>query len=35
MKAHTSVGCTLCIKNLFGWMPTSVYGAPRCICTIA
>ena len=29
MKAHASVGCTLCIKNLFGWMPMSVYGAPR------
>ena len=29
MKAHQSLGCTLCIKNLFGWMPTSVYGAPR------
>jgi uncharacterized protein (DUF362 family) len=29
MKAHVSVGCTLCIKNLFGWMPTSIYGAPR------
>jgi uncharacterized protein (DUF362 family) len=29
MKAHLSLGCTLCIKNLFGWMPTSVYGAPR------
>jgi uncharacterized protein (DUF362 family) len=29
MKAHTSVGCTLCIKNLFGWLPTSVYGTPR------
>lgn len=29
MKAHVSMGCTLCIKNLFGWMPTSVYGAPR------
>lgn len=29
MKAHASMGCTLCIKNLFGWMPTDVYGAPR------
>lgn len=29
MKAHVSLGCTLCIKNLFGWIPTSVYGAPR------
>ncbi len=29
MKAHCSVGCTLCIKNLFGWMPTAVYGRPR------
>jgi hypothetical protein len=29
MKAHASMGCTLCIKNFFGWMPTSVYGAPR------
>ena len=29
MKAHASMGCTLCIKNLFGWMPTKVYGAPR------
>lgn len=29
MKAHVSLGCTLCIKNLFGWMPTSVYGVPR------
>jgi uncharacterized protein (DUF362 family) len=29
MKAHASMGCTLCIKNLFGWMPTSVYGEPR------
>jgi uncharacterized protein (DUF362 family) len=29
MKAHVSVGCTLCIKNLFGWMPRSVYGTPR------
>jgi uncharacterized protein (DUF362 family) len=29
MKAHVSMGCTLCIKNLFGWMPTSVYGVPR------
>ncbi len=29
MKAHVSVGCTLCIKNLFGWMPMSVYGSPR------
>jgi hypothetical protein len=29
MKAHNSVGCTLNIKNLFGWMPTGVYGAPR------
>lgn len=29
MKAHASVGYTLSIKNLFGWMPTDVYGAPR------
>jgi uncharacterized protein (DUF362 family) len=29
MKAHVSVGCTLSIKNLFGWLPTSIYGAPR------
>jgi uncharacterized protein (DUF362 family) len=29
MKAHASMGLTLCTKNLFGWMPTSVYGAPR------
>jgi uncharacterized protein (DUF362 family) len=29
MKAHVSLGCTLCIKNLFGWMPTEVYGVPR------
>lgn len=29
MKAHASMGCTLCIKNLFGWMPPSIYGAPR------
>lgn len=29
MKAHASMGCTLCTKNLFGWMPTAVYGAPR------
>ena len=29
MKAHVSLGCTLCIKNLFGWMPTAVYGSPR------
>jgi hypothetical protein len=29
MKAHMSLGCTLCIKNLFGWTPPSVYGAPR------
>lgn len=29
MKAHTSMGCTLCIKNLFGWTPPAVYGAPR------
>lgn len=29
MKAHASMGCTLNIKNLFGWMPTAVYGAPR------
>lgn len=29
MKAHQSLGCTLCIKNLFGWMPTAIYGAPR------
>jgi uncharacterized protein (DUF362 family) len=29
MKAHSSIGCTLCIKNLFGWLPTSVYGLPR------
>lgn len=29
MKAHASMGCTLCIKNLFGWMPPTIYGAPR------
>jgi uncharacterized protein (DUF362 family) len=29
MKAHQSLGCTLSIKNLFGWMPTDIYGAPR------
>ncbi len=29
MKAHVSMGCTLCIKNLFGWTPWSVYGSPR------
>ncbi len=29
MKAHSSMGCTLCIKNLFGWIPTAVYGNPR------
>jgi uncharacterized protein (DUF362 family) len=29
MKAHVSLGCTLCIKNLFGWIPTAVYGVPR------
>jgi hypothetical protein len=29
MKAHVSVGCTLSIKNLFGWLPTAIYGIPR------
>jgi hypothetical protein len=29
MKAHRGTGCTLCMKNLFGWMPPSVYGHPR------
>jgi uncharacterized protein (DUF362 family) len=29
MKAHVSMGVTLCIKNLFGWTPPGVYGAPR------
>jgi uncharacterized protein (DUF362 family) len=29
MKAHASMGFTLCTKNLFGWMPTKIYGAPR------
>lgn len=29
MKAHSGMGCTLCIKNLFGWTPPAVYGAPR------
>lgn len=29
MKAHTGMGVTLCIKNLFGWTPTRVYGTPR------
>jgi uncharacterized protein (DUF362 family) len=29
MKAHRSLGCTLCIKNLFGLTPPAVYGAPR------
>lgn len=29
MKAHLSVGFTLCIKNLFGLMPMAVYGSPR------
>jgi uncharacterized protein (DUF362 family) len=29
MKAHTGMGITLCIKNLFGWTPTRVYGTPR------
>lgn len=29
MKAHRSLGCTLCIKNLFGLTPPRVYGHPR------
>ncbi len=29
MKAHHTQGATLCLKNLFGLTPTSVYGAPR------
>ncbi len=29
MKAHRALGCTLCIKNLFGWTPPRVYGHPR------
>ena len=29
MKAHVSLGCTLCIKNLFGLTPWRVYGQPR------
>ena len=29
MKAHRSMGCTLCMKNLFGLTPPSVYGMPR------
>jgi uncharacterized protein (DUF362 family) len=29
MKAHRSMGCTLCIKNLFGLAPPAVYGRPR------
>ena len=29
MKAHRSLGCTLCIKNLFGLIPPEVYGYPR------
>lgn len=29
MKAHAGMGCTLSIKNLFGWIPTAVYGTPR------
>lgn len=29
MKAHAAVGFTLSIKNLFGWLPMSVYGTPR------
>lgn len=29
MKAHSGMGFTLCIKNLFGWMPPRVYGSPR------
>lgn len=29
MKAHRSLGCTLCIKNLFGLTPWRVYGQPR------
>lgn len=29
MKAHRSMGCTLCIKNLFGLTPWPVYGRPR------
>lgn len=29
MKAHGGMGCTLSIKNLFGWLPTDIYGRPR------
>jgi uncharacterized protein (DUF362 family) len=29
MKAHVSLGCTLCMKNLFGLTPWRVYGQPR------
>ncbi|MFN3653470.1 MAG: DUF362 domain-containing protein [Armatimonadota bacterium] len=29
MKAHRSLGCTLCIKNLFGLTPWRIYGQPR------
>jgi hypothetical protein len=29
MKAHVSLGCTLCIKNLFGLTPWRIYGQPR------
>jgi uncharacterized protein (DUF362 family) len=29
MKAHRSLGCTLCMKNLFGLTPPAVYGYPR------
>jgi uncharacterized protein (DUF362 family) len=29
MKAHASMGVTLCIKNLFGWTPPAIYGYPR------
>lgn len=29
MKAHRSLGCTLCMKNLFGLTPWRIYGQPR------
>jgi hypothetical protein len=29
MKAHRSLGCTLCMKNMFGLTPWRVYGQPR------
>ena len=29
LKSHLSSGATLCVKNLFGMTPVSVYGRPR------